>query len=220
MPTITLMSDTHGQHRKIPKEWLPDTDWILHTGDISSIGTLDQVSDFLDWFSKVGNYSFRCFIAGNHDWLYEKNSYVAKSMTPDNVIYLENSEVVMDGIKIFGVPQQIEFYNWAFNVPKEGMKKYWDAVPSDTNILLSHGAPFGVLDMTLEGKNTGCEYLLKRLSELKQIKLEVHGHIHEARGIFEGADGQKIINASLLNRNYKMVNRPYIIDTNGWNIIK
>src|ERR1035437_1547044 len=219
MATITLLSDSHGQHRKIPKEWLPETDWILHAGDVSSMGTLEQISDFLDWFSKVGNYKFRVFCAGNHDWLFERTSYLAKSMIPDNVIYLENSEVVIDGIKVYGVPQQIEFCNWAFNIPKEDMKKYWDAVPEDTNVILTHGAPFKILDMTLEGDFTGCEYLLKRMSELKQLKLEVHGHIHEARGIFEFADGVKIINASILNRSYKMVNKPYIIDTNGWKII-
>lgn len=219
MPKITLLSDTHGKHRQIPADWLPETDWILHSGDISSIGTIPQIADFLDWFSKVGDYKFRCFIAGNHDWLFQQNSVLAKSMIPENVTYLENSEIVVDGIKIFGVPQQIEFYNWAFNVTKEGMKKYWDEVPLDTNILLSHGAPFGCLDMTLNGDSTGCKYLLEKISELKQLHLEVHGHIHEARGCLIFADGQKIINASLLNRSYNLVNKPYVIDTDDWKII-
>jgi len=220
MPTITLLSDSHGLHNKIPKEWLPDTDWILHPGDVSSMGTIDQISDFVNWFSTVGNYKFRCFIAGNHDWLFQRNPYVAKSLIPTNVTYLENSEVIIDGIKIYGVPQQPEFYQWAFNVQRGYMHNYWSKVPDDVQILLSHGPPAGILDMTLEGDSCGCTEMLQRLPELKELKLIVCGHIHEARGIFEGADGQKIVNASVLNRSYKLVNKPFIIDTKDWKILK
>jgi len=219
MPKILFLSDSHGQHREIPKEWLIETDWIIHAGDISSMGTIPQVADFLDWFSNVGNYKFRCFIAGNHDWIFEKNPSLAKSMIPKNVTYLESSEIVIDGIKIFGEPHQPEFCQWAFNVQRGRMKDYWSRVPEDVQLLISHGPPYGILDMSKEGVLCGCKELLERLPELKQLRVAVAGHIHEARGVFEGVDGQKIINASLLNRSYEMVNKPYVVDTDGWKIV-
>lgn len=94
-----------------------------------------------------------------------------------------------------------------------------DAVPNDTQILISHGPPKGILDKTTEGCDTGCEDLFNRLRELKELKLMCCGHIHEARGDFRFADGQLIINASVLNRSYKLVNKPYVVDTETWSIV-
>lgn len=216
MPKICIISDTHGQHEKLK---LPKADWIIHAGDMSSMGSFDQVNDFVSWFSKT-DFSKRIMIAGNHDYLFEKNPDIAKSLIPENVIYLESSFVDIDGIKIYGEPRQPWFYNWAFNVNRgEPIKKYWDAVPNDTKILITHGPPKGILDRTMEGKHVGCEELILRLPELKELKLVCCGHIHEGRGSYQFADGQLIINASVLNRSYRLVNNPYVIDTDTWTIV-
>jgi Icc-related predicted phosphoesterase len=73
--------------------------------------------------------------------------------------------------------------------------------------------------MTIEGEFVGCQDLTIRLQSLKDIKLVCCGHIHEGRGYYEYADGQLIINASVLNRSYKLVNKPYVVDTDTWKII-
>ena len=223
MPTITSISDTHNRHRKIPKEWLPKTDWIMHSGDISGLGKIEEVEDFLDWFSNVGEYKYRIFCAGNHDKLFETNPYIAKSIIPKNVIYLEDSGIEIDKLKIWGSPVSPTFgYGWAFNRDRgEEIKKHWNIIPNDIDILLVHTPPYkiGTLGMLLNGENVGCEELTKKLSDLKNIKLLQTGHIHEGRGYFRFADGQLFINASLLNRSYDMVNKPYILDTNGWKLI-
>ena len=62
---IDCISDTHGQHKKIR---LPGGDILIHSGDCSSEGGLDEVLEFLDWF-KEQEYSHRILIAGNHDFI-------------------------------------------------------------------------------------------------------------------------------------------------------
>lgn len=216
MPTICIISDTHNQHEKLE---LPKADWIIHAGDMTSTGKHAEIANFMEWFSKT-DYSKRIIIAGNHDFLFETGPYMAKTLIPENVIYLESSGIEIDGIKIYGEPRQPRFFNWAFNVDRgQAIKKYWDAIPDDTQILITHGPAYGMLDMTIEGDLTGCEDLRNRLSELKELKLMCCGHIHEARGDFRFADGQLIINASVLNRSYRLVNKPYVIDTDTWSII-
>lgn len=70
----------------------------------------------------------------------------------------------------------------------------------------------GYLDVTMRGDGTGCPFLLERIAELKNLKLHVCGHIHEAYGRVVFPDGQVFINASVLDHNYEMRNRPVIIE--------
>lgn len=219
MALALLISDTHSFHRKIPKKHLPEADIIIHAGDISSMGRVNEVQDFLSWFSGLDQYAHKIFCVGNHDFLFEKNPDIAKSLIPANVTYLESSGVEVEGIKIHAECHQPEFHNWAFNVQRGEMYKYWDLVPDDTQLLISHSPPHGILDMCLNGDVVGCEELLTRMGELKQLRAVICGHIHEGRGIYRFADGQLVVNASLLNARYDLVNSPYLLDTDGWKII-
>ncbi|MDB5020028.1 MAG: metallophosphoesterase [Pedobacter sp.] len=84
--------------------------------------------------------------------------------------------------------------------------KHWKLIPDNTDILLTHGPPFGVLDF-IAGSNVGCEQLLKRV---KKIKPRVHllGHIHEANGSLDAED-TRFINASILDDHYQIKYRPF-----------
>jgi hypothetical protein len=131
--------------------------------------------------------------------------------------YLEDEYMgIVDGdepeIKIWGSPWQPEFYNWAFNLPRgEALKEKWDMIPVDTDILITHGPPFGKLDYVDYSKiNVGCEELLKRVEEIKP-KIHVCGHIHGGYGyVFDG--NTHFINASILNDRYEFRNKPIIVD--------
>jgi hypothetical protein len=109
---------------------------------------------------------------------------------------------------IYGTPWQPEFFNWAFNLPRgEKLKEKWDMIPVDTDILITHGPPFGKLDYVRYGnENVGCEELMKRVEEIKP-KIHVFGHIHEGYGyVFDG--NTHYINASVLNDRYEYRNKP------------
>jgi len=214
---IITTSDTHNLHNFIPQEWLESADCIIYAGDMTSRGTLSEVSEFLRWFSKL-SYKYKILIAGNHDWAFEKNPFVCNEMIENlnkdltnPIIYLNDSGVEIEGIKIWGSPIQPYFHNWAFNRTSVTIQKHWDLIPLDTDILVTHGPVENILDRTLwQNANVGCPYL-KNVIENTKIKLHICGHIHEAYGK-EVQNGVTFLNASAVDYNYQIVNKPHIFE--------
>lgn len=201
---FTLISDTHGLHDQLT---LQGGDVLIHAGDVTSRGTEEEVLRFLKWF-EAQPYKHKIFIAGNHDWFFERNSatYI-QSILSDDVIYLNDSGVTIEGISIWGSPIQPTFYNWAFNRQRGVLiDKHWKLIPMDTQILITHGPPFGILDQTSKKDCVGCEMLSKRIRKIKP-KLHVFGHIHENYGIYHQEE-TTYVNASVLNTSYLYANQP------------
>lgn len=119
-----------------------------------------------------------------------------------NCIYLEDSEIIIHGIKIYGTPwwifciieifyisyffkiflyfRQPEFCKWAFNVPRgEACLSKWEMIPSDTDILVTHTPPVGHGDLCCSGVRAGCVELLSTVQNRVKPKYHVFGHIHE-----------------------------------------
>jgi Icc-related predicted phosphoesterase len=205
---IVAISDTHGLHQSI---CLPEGDLLIHAGDLSKRGLKTEVEDFLNWFS-AQPHRYKVFIAGNHDFFFEKeDTYVIQKLIPDNIIYLNDSAAMIEGLKIWGSPIQPWFYDWAFNRQRGAdIKKHWDLIPADTDILLTHGPAHGILDLTMDYRNVGCEELLKKIEAVKP-KYHICGHIHEAHGVLEKEE-TTFINASLLNVHYRPVFKPFVFD--------
>ena len=205
---IVAISDTHGQHRQIT---LPDGDAIIHAGDMTKRGTEEQVVDFLDWFSGL-HFSFKIFVAGNHDFFFEKETpEKIKSLLPENVIYLNDSGVEINGIKIWGSPIQPWFHDWAFNRQRgEDIRRHWDLIPENTDMLITHGPVAGILDRTVYGLPVGCADLLERVQVIKP-RIHICGHIHEAYGTADVGE-TRFINASILNEDYIICNPPIIFE--------
>jgi predicted phosphodiesterase len=214
---ITCISDTHNQHLHIPPDWLEGGDVLVHAGDVSGRGTLKEIEAFLEWFNEQP-YTHKIFIAGNHDFWFEKTTgFVVNEMLQEkypNVKYLNDSGVEIDGVKFWGSPVQPWFYDWAFNKVGTDICRHWDMIPLDTDVLITHGPMKGFLDMTLRGVSTGCPYLLEKSAEMTNLKLFVCGHIHEAYGKFEFPDGGVFVNASTLDFNYNVKNKPIVIEIN------
>lgn len=205
---FVVISDTHGQHRSLK---LPKGDVIIHAGDISKSGHPVEIEDFLDWFSKL-KFKYKIFIAGNHDFFLEHaHPRVIEQMIPKGVIYLNDSGAEINGIKFWGSPITPWFHNWAFNRERgEEIKQHWDLIPDDTDVLITHGPPFGILDETVYSKRTGCEELLLKVYQVKP-KFHFFGHIHEDYGNY--TKGETIfVNASVLDDYYQLVHEPMVID--------
>jgi Icc-related predicted phosphoesterase len=190
---IIAISDTHGQHQKVK---IPEGDLLIHAGDITEYGTESEVKDFLRWFSKQP-CAYKVFIAGNHDLFFDQTNFKKNKMIADlkvqNVFYLQNSGIVLNGLKIWGSPVTPYFLGMAFNKQRgEEIRKTWSKIPNNTDILITHSPPYGILDNDL-----GCEELLAKVIQRKP-KLHVFGHIHNAYGIFQENE-MKFVNASLTN---------------------
>lgn len=205
---FVVISDTHGKHGKV---LLPDGDVLIHAGDITKRGEANEVQDFLAWFA-VQKFAYKIFIAGNHDFFFERETAEnIKKIIPDGVIYLNNEGITINGVKIWGSPVTPWFFDWAFNYHRgEAIKRYWDLIPPDTSVLVTHGPVYGVLDKTVREQYVGCEDLLVSVKNIKP-KVHICGHIHEAYGTVTKGETQ-FINASLLDERYHYVNQPVIFE--------
>lgn len=216
---ISVISDTHTKHRGIEKESLPGGDIIIHGGDLMNSGRVeDDIWNFCEWYSKLP-YKNIIFIAGNHDRLFELYPGRIQEILEEypNIIYLQDSfvEIPLEEdkkIKIYGSPWQPEFYNWAFNLPREGkeLEERWNAIPEDSDIVITHGPARGILDVSgppYSEPDLGCPLLRKRLDIIKP-KIHVCGHIHGGRGYVYNNETH-YFNASILDERYRYVNPPY-----------
>jgi Icc-related predicted phosphoesterase len=205
---FVAISDTHCRHHNLK---LPKGDVLLHAGDVTYKGEKQEVKDFLQWFSQQ-NFTYKIFIAGNHDFYFEKtNAADVSAMIPEGVIYLNDSGVTINGISVWGSPVTPWFFQWAFNRHRGApILKHWNLIPSSTDVLLTHGPAFGIHDIVINGKHVGCKDLLQRVKELKP-KVHVCGHVHEGYGVTKKA-GVQFINASVLNESYELVNKPVVFE--------
>ncbi len=202
---FTFISDTHSLHDRLVLE---TGDVLIHCGDLTNKGSLEDVRNFANFMGKQ-DFKHKLVIAGNHDFCFEDDraDEAEQILKEQEIIYLNDSGIEIEGFKIWGSPIQPQFFNWAFNRDRgENISVHWDQIPDDTDILVTHGPAFGILDKVMEGEKVGCRDLLDRV---KQIKPKIHafGHIHEDYGIVE-KEGTQFINACNVNRNYRLVNPP------------
>lgn len=195
---IVCISDTHTVSLK---QKLPKGDMIIHAGDFCNTGSVDDVMDFNEWFSRLP-YRYKICVAGNHDILFEENIILAGGLLASNIIYLQDTGVIIEGIKFWGSPWQHPFCNWAFNRPGNILKEKFEQIPNDTNVLITHAPPFGILDK-LPGYDHIGEKELRDVVFKVRPKYHIFGHIHSAAGIDKiSLRGTTFINASLLDEDY------------------
>lgn len=148
-------------------------------------------------------------IAGNHDFCFQKHPEESREILSDaGIIYLEDEAIELEGIKFYGIPWTPKFHDWAFMGDEDFLMRKWDRVPLRTDVLISHGPPRGILDLTHHREHAGSishQHVVKSI----RPKLNVFGHIHETYG-HERHFGTDYINACLVNFQYEMVNQPVL----------
>lgn len=206
---ILFISDTHGQHRQLKNQ--PHADLIIHGGDCTRMGKDHEAEDFMRWFTAL-DYAHKVFIAGNHDFFFEGETPKSiKRFLTNNTYYLFNSSVIINGVKIWGSPYTPTFFNWAFNLDRGGeIAEMWRLIPSDTDILVTHGPPYGILDEVEVGLHVGCEELLEKVKQV-QPKFHLFGHIHEQYGHVENGK-ITFINGSVPDESYVLKNKPVLFE--------
>lgn len=197
---LTFFSDTHNRHRKIK---FTGGDVLVFCGDLTNRGELSQVEDFSK-FVKNLDYQYKIVIAGNHDFCFEdeRKETAEEYFRNAGLIYLNDSGIEIDDVKFWGSPIQPWFHDWAFNRARgEDIKKHWDLIPTDTDVLITHGPPFGIRDLCSHGERVGCNDLLETVMKIRP-KIHAFGHIHEAHGCLR-VDKTLFVNACNLDEFYK-----------------
>ena len=218
---IVCISDCHGNFNFE----VPECDLLLIAGDVCPAyhDPLPSLELQKNWLKNEFNgwlgfqpAKHKVMIAGNHDWLFQ----ISPEEVPElNCHYLEDSSIEIEELKIWGSPWQLEFNNWAFNLTEKELKKKWNLIPDDIDILLVHSPPYGILDELFEPgnkfiENIGSPSLRKKIFEIIP-KLVVFGHIHERGGYTEYVESPwpvKFVNACLLNDDYKICREPFLIN--------
>ena len=231
MVKIACMSDIHNRQKKIV---CPEADILVIAGDLTGMGETREIAEFGKWL-KDTPYAHKIVVAGNHDWGFQRNKDAARKAIGDGengVIYLEDSGVEIEGLKFWGSPWQPEFCNWAFNVDYDYMhdwekskilkpnqkgprtdkalQEYWSMIPEDTDVLITHGPPYMMLDKCPDGRAGGSRSLWERVLDVRP-ELHVFGHIHHSRGVKQ-FDGITFVNASICDEQYRPFNEVIVIE--------
>ncbi|MBK8100718.1 MAG: metallophosphatase domain-containing protein [Planctomycetes bacterium] len=203
---IVCLSDTHGLHDRIE---VPDGDLLIHAGDATGMGTVAQIAAFDQWLLRLP-HRHKVVIAGNHDWLFQRDPGLARSLLR-SATYLQDTAVEIEGFRIHGSPWQPWFWDWAFNLERgPQLAAKWALIPDGIDVLVTHGPPAGILDRTARGEAVGCADLRTALLRVRP-RLHVFGHIHEAYGRHV-ADGCTFVNAANCDLQYEPVQPPIVVE--------
>jgi Icc-related predicted phosphoesterase len=185
---IWHISDTHTFHGllEIPE----NIDMVIHSGDATNpkepYSNKVEMENFIYWFSQLP-IKYKVFVAGNHDVSIEKKLITKLDFSSNGIVYLENDFIEIEGLKIWGSPITPTFgIGWAFNKNRVKTHEVWKQIPDDTDIVVVHGPPKGMLDLSYNRQNElefcGDNSLMKRMLDLKP-KLCLFGHIHNCEDI-------------------------------------
>lgn len=203
---IVCISDTHKVHKGLT---LPEGDVLVHAGDLTMNGRVSEIENVASWLRSLP-YKHKVVIAGNHDFLFQTDPSRARALM-HGLTYLQDSSCVIEGVTFWGSPWQPWFYDWAFNLrtPAELAAK-WNLIPPNTDVLITHGPPHGVLDATTDGRLVGCMEL-RKATIVRQPKVHVFGHIHEAYGQ-KTIGATTYVNAALLDAAYKVAHAIQVVE--------
>jgi Icc-related predicted phosphoesterase len=189
MVRFVCISDTHGHHRELD---LPHGDVLLHAGDMTQHGLRSEMEDFNKWLGEIApRFKHIIVIGGNHDLSLEADlKQEGKEPLLTNCVLLNQQSFSVFGIKIYGssVEPRIGRKYIAFVRNKAELEEAWNRVPSDTDIILSHGPPRGHGDRMWGIKQAGDDSLLRACERVKP-KAVVFGHIHAGYGVTQMNDG-------------------------------
>lgn len=185
-------------------------------GDFTNYGAPKEIAAFANWISSLP-HKFKVVIAGNHEysmdlarksfhqssWDDDANNLTptlaeAVSLLKSSCIYLEDSMTEILGLKIYGNPLSVGM--GAFGVARGSklLKEKVSAIPSEIDILITHGPPAGKLALDRFSRDMGDEELRSRVLGIKPM-LHVFGHIHESYGTV-CEDGIHFVNAAIVDR--------------------
>lgn len=200
---LVCLSDTHGFHRRVT---VPDGDILVFAGDLTGKGEFPILNDFCEWLKNMPHRD-KVVIFGNHE-TFAADLDSARSMIRDTgAKYLENSWCDVQGKRFWGSPYTPPFFNWAFMRTENELSESYLHIPHSTDILVTHGPPFGILDSNGR-EHCGSKALLSAVDERPWLEAHIFGHIHESYGHYSD-NGVQFVNASI---GYRSENPPIILD--------
>ncbi|XP_076443686.1 metallophosphoesterase MPPED2-like [Babylonia areolata] len=234
---FVCLSDTHSMvegSRRAFHERIPDGDVLIHCGDFSMGGDPSEIIQFDSFMGRL-SHPVKLVIAGNHEMTFEDYFYGGhpvllrkqlglsqEASTQEvvagckallqNSLYLEDEVISICGIKLYGSPWVPSFGSWGFSLTRgQNLLEKWNRIPSDTDILITHGPPCGYGDSVPGGDHAGCVELLNTVVKRVKPKFHVFGHIHSGYGMWSNGT-TTFINSAICDNRYKAKRDPVVFD--------
>lgn len=203
---ITAVADLHGH---LPN--LPGGDVLIVAGDLTAKDRDGEYHAFIFWLSSQ-YYTTKIVVGGNHDNLLETREVEIEHPICKNIHYLQNSGIEINGIKFWGFPYTSKFTGinpacCAFTVDSDiDLQDKVNLIPTDIDVLISHGPPKYILDQSRDGYNCGSVVLRQHIDKCLP-RYFLCGHIHEQGGmtlLLKGAGpNTTCMNVSYVDENYE-----------------
>ncbi|TDZ58276.1 putative rhamnogalacturonate lyase C [Colletotrichum trifolii] len=206
---ILVLSDTHGLRFPIDPKLQKPVDVAIHCGDLTESSSVEEYKATLQLLRDI-SAPLKIVIAGNHDLhldppalnrnideaervnhetfdrrMVNEEIRTGKSLfdtaRAEEIVFLEEGTyqfVLRNGaaLKLFASPFTPSTEGWAFEYATHDFD-----IQKGTDIVVTHGPPLGLLDISSTGKRIGCPQLFKALAR-SQPKMHCFGHVHHAWG--------------------------------------
>ena len=202
---LIVVSDTHERHTKLHS--FPAGDIFIHCGDILMTSRVLSVKAgirklywFNEWMKDIP-CKHKLIIAGNHDGIMEMIGKEAVQKILSNAVYLENSLIEIDQIKVWGTPYSSgKSINKAFQSDKFSTETVQNAPTSGVDILITHGQ---------------CPDLEEKVPH----SVHLWGHSHSSYGIRMPPTilkGKPVLNLSIcvpiMDKHFRPTHLPVVLD--------
>lgn len=194
---FVCVSDTHTREGEL---LLPQGDVLVHAGDVlyrngDSEGH-SNILRFNHWAERQP-FAWRLLVGGNHDQALEDAGVEGAREEFGAGHYLKDELLVVEGLKVYGSPESRPYVKGALTASRAfqvaGPPAHVAEIPDGLDILVTHGAPQGQLDLVGEAR-VGCPVLAQRVRGA-QPRFHVFGHVHQPHPRVSKEGGTVYINA-------------------------
>jgi Icc-related predicted phosphoesterase len=177
---------------------------LIHAGDFTMFShSLRAIADFNEWLGELPHFR-KLVVPGNHEYFLEGD--LSKRSMLSNATVLINEGTEIEGLRVWGSPVT-PLYGGAFGMSSAtDRKRLYSQIPKDTDVLITHGPPYGIDSDPDSAMHAGCRELFDAVMRVRP-RLHVFGHVHAAYGIFE-TDQTTFVNAALLGPDGDLAKAP------------
>jgi Icc-related predicted phosphoesterase len=207
MTRICCASDSHSQNLLTKFVW-PECDILIHAGDLTSKGGRSSLENAARKMHELPA-RYVVFVPGNHDRLFYEDPKEALKLLPGVIVLLDET-VELLGLRIYGT-SWLRFKEGKFPFEIESLSEMFAKIPTNTDILVTHSPPEGIMDLNGKGEHLGSDSLLREIKDRVKPKLHVFGHTHRGYGTMK-VWGTQFVNASLVDEDHEPNNQPILVE--------
>uniref|UniRef100_A0A1I7XLP4 Metallophos domain-containing protein n=1 Tax=Heterorhabditis bacteriophora TaxID=37862 RepID=A0A1I7XLP4_HETBA len=125
---------------------VPDGDVLIHAGDFTNFGSEEEVRKFNKQMERFP-HKYKLVVAGNHELGFDDTEVI------EDRLEIYKGLGTKSGYHLLTSIENVRFYGsswhplpgYPFSVPRTRLAKYWSTIPSDTDVLITHSPPLGMI---------------------------------------------------------------------------